>query len=93
MPLIPDLRYKNMTSVFGDKPDQRQLADDSKSATTEDYITSITDPPRRFRHALTDNAPVHHQVNPYKGNLEKEMDKHNAYKVTLDDIVNFDKYF
>ena len=60
LPLIPDLRYKNLTSVFGEKPDQKQLADDSKSATTDDHITSITNPPSRFRHALTDNAPVHH---------------------------------
>lgn len=89
-----------MISIFGKTPTERD-----KNADVEDDVSMSTNFPNflterdgnssRFRKALESvQIPLHdRRVNPFKGNLKKQIAKFKKLDFTLDKLVDFDETF
>ena len=94
LPLIPDLRYKNLTGVFGVTPKESQRIEGDEALKTKSIDKTsggtqskwVKNETKRFRNALRDiSVPLKDRwCNPYRGNLEKEMARYHEFDFTLD---------
>lgn len=102
LPLIPDLRYENLTSIFGKTPKETSILVEDDDTKSKDTLLQADPSPQdpacaksnRFRQALENvRVPLKdRRANPYKGNFENEIAKQKQYDVTLEQICDFNQY-